>query len=185
MTKTKMAVMMYSQIQDRKAREIWEGRENAMLREFVEKNHFLFAREAASWQEAVRMSCKALEADGTVGPGYAQEIIDCIEKYGPYIVIMPKVAIPHSQEGGSAVFRTDISFMRLEKPVSFDPEDPSLDARLFFTLASCDPNQHLENMLRFSEMMCRDEVVEALLAATGPEDLLAIQETYLDEPKAV
>lgn len=156
-----------------------------MLREFVEKNHFLFAREASSWQEAIRMSCSTLEADGTVGPGYAQEIIDCIEKYGPYIVIMPNVAIPHSQEGGSAVYRTDIGFMKLEKPVSFDPEDPSLDAQLFFTLASCDPNQHLENMLRFSEMMCREEVVEALLAATGPQDLLAIQKTYLDEPESV
>lgn len=154
-----------------------------MLREFVEKKHYLFAKEAKDWQEAIRMSCKSLEADGTVGTGYAQEIIDCVEKYGPYIVIMPKVAIPHSQEGGMAVYKTAIGFMRLEKPVSFDPEDPEKDAQLFFTLASCDPNQHLDNMMRFSEMMIKEDVVEALLGASGPEDLLAIQEKYLDPEK--
>ena len=38
-----------------------------MLREFVEMNHYLFAREAKDWEEAILMSCKSLEADGTVG----------------------------------------------------------------------------------------------------------------------
>ena len=160
--------------------QVFQKGENLMLREFVEKKHYLFAAEAKDWQEAVRMSCKPLEADGTVGAGYAQEIIDCVEKYGPYITIMPGVAIPHSQEGGTAVHKTAISFMKLEKPVSFDPEDPEKDAQLFFTLASCDPNQHLDNMRRFSEIMMNDDVVEALFRATCPDDLLEIQRKYLD-----
>ena len=42
-----------------------------MLREFVEMKHYLFAEEAPDWQEAIRMSCKSLEADGTVDPCYA------------------------------------------------------------------------------------------------------------------
>lgn len=154
-----------------------------MLREFVKKNHYLFAEEAKSWQDAIRMSCKTLEADGTVGQGYAQEIIDCVEKYGPYIIIMPNVAIPHSQECSASVFSTAIAFMKLEKPVSFDPEDPEKDAQLFFTLASCDPDKHLDNIRRFSEMMMEEEIVEELLRASGPEDLLAIQEKYLEPQK--
>ena len=152
----------------------------AVLREFVEKNHYLFAPGAKDWQEAVRMSCRPLEADGTVGVGYAQEIIDCVEKYGPYITIMPGVAIPHSQEGGVSVYKTAISVMKLEEPVSFDPEDPEKDAQLFFALASCDPNQHLDNMMRFSEIMMNEDVVEALFQASCPEDLLEIQRKYLD-----
>ena len=110
-----------------------------MLREFVEMNHYLFAREAKDWEEAILMSCKSLEADGTVGSNYGQDIVECVRKYGPYIVIMPNVAMPHSQEGAVGVNKTAIGFMKLEKPVSFDPEDPEKDARLFFTLASCNP----------------------------------------------
>ena len=118
-----------------------------MLREFVEMNHYLFAREAKDWEEAILMSCKSLEADGTVGSNYGQDIVECVRKYGPYIVIMPNVAMPHSQEGAVGVNKTAIGFMKLEKPVSFDPEDPEKDARLFFTLASCNPEQHLNRSL--------------------------------------
>lgn len=45
-----------------------------MLREFVEKKHYKFAAGAETWQEAVRMSCESLEADGTVNARYAEEI---------------------------------------------------------------------------------------------------------------
>ena len=150
-----------------------------MLREFVEKKHYKFAEEAPDWKEAIRMSCESLEADGTIGPNYKDEIIACVEKYGPYIVIMPNVAMPHSSEGAQGVNKTAIGFMKLEKPVSFDPEDPEKDAQLFFTLASCNPEQHLDNMARLSEMLMNDDVVEALANAKTPEDLLQIQEKYL------
>jgi len=150
-----------------------------MLSEFVEKGHYKFAGEAADWREAIRMSCESLEADGTVEGNYKEDIIACVEKYGPYIVIMPDVAIPHSQENAKGVHKTAISFMKLEKPVSFDPGDPQKDARLFFTLASCNPEQHLQNMARLSELLMNEEAVQELLEANDTEDLIRIQETYL------
>ena len=151
-----------------------------MLRDFVENKHYKFAKEAPDWREAIRMSCESLEADGTVEKNYKEDIISCVEKHGPYIVIMPEVALPHSQEGAAGVNRTAIGFMKLEKPVSFDEKDPEKDARLFFTLASCNPDQHLNNMMKLSEMLMNEDVVKELLKAETPEDLLEIQKTYLD-----
>ena len=116
-----------------------------MLRTFVEQKHYKFAEEAKDWKDAIRMSCESLEADGTVEGNYKEDIIDCVEKHGPYIVIMPNVAIPHSQEGTAGVNKTAIGFMKLEKPVSFDENDQEKDAQLFFTLASCNPDQHLQS----------------------------------------
>lgn len=150
-----------------------------MLKEFVEKKHYKFAESAKDWKDAIRMSCESLEADGTVEANYKEDIIKCVEKYGPYIVIMPDVAMPHSQENAVGVNKTAIGFMKLEKTVSFDPEDPEKDATLFFTLASCNPDQHLENMARLAEMMSNEELMEELKKAKGPEDLLALQEKYL------
>ena len=150
-----------------------------MLKEFVEKKHYKFAESAKDWKDAIRMSCESLEADGTVEANYKEYIIKCVEIYGPYIVIMPDVAMPHSQENAVGVNKTAIGFMKLEKPVSFDPEDPEKDATLFFTLASCNPDQHLENMARLAEMMSNEELMEELKKAKGPEDLLALQEKYL------
>ena len=126
------------------------------------------------------MSCESLEADGTIEANYKEDIIACVEKYGPYIVLMPNIAMPHSQEGAEGVHKTSIGFMKLDKPVSFDPEDLEKDAQLFFTLASCNPDQHMSNMVRLSELLMNEEVVAALLKAQTPEDLLEIQKQYLD-----
>ncbi len=126
------------------------------------------------------MSCESLEADGTIEANYKEDIVACVEKYGPYIVLMPNIAMPHSQEGAEGVHKTSIGFMKLDKPVSFDPEDPEKDAQLFFTLASCNPEQHMNNMVRLSELLMNEEVVAALLKAETPEDLLEIQKQYLD-----
>lgn len=150
-----------------------------MLKEFVEKKHYKFAEEAKTWQDAIRMGCEPLEADGTVEANYKEDIIACVEKYGPYIVIMPNVAMPHSQECAVGVNKTAISFMKLNKPVSFDPEDPEKDAMLFFTLASCNPEQHLENMTKLTELLMNEEAVNALLEATTETDLLDIDKKYL------
>lgn len=151
-----------------------------MLRDFVESRHYKFAQSASDWREAIRMSCESLEADGTVDETYKEEIIACLEKYGPYIVIMPNVALPHSQEGAKGVNKTAIGFMKLEEPISFEEGDSQKDAQLFFTLASCDSNQHLKNMMRLSELLMNENVVKALEKAKTPEDLLKIQKQYLD-----
>ena len=151
-----------------------------MLRDFVESRHYKFAQSASDWREAIRMSCESLEADGTVDETYKEEIIACLEKYGPYIVIMPNVALPHSQEGAKGVNKTAIGFMKLEEPISFEEGDSQKEAQLFFTLASCDSNQHLNNMMRLSDMLMNEDIVKELEKAKTPEDLLKIQKQYLD-----
>lgn len=151
-----------------------------MLKEFVEKKHYKFAESAANWQKAICMSCEPLEADNTVGENYKDEIIKCVEKYGPYIVIMPMIAMPHSQEGAAGVNKTAVSFMKLKKPVSFEPGNPEMDAQLFFTLASCDPKQHLANMSKLSDMLMNEELLDELKQAETAEDLLKINKKYLE-----
>lgn len=151
-----------------------------MLRDFVEKKHYIFVDKAADWEEAIRIGCKPLEADETVDGGYAQKIIDCVHTYGPYIVLMPGVAMPHLQENAAGVKRTSIGFMKVEEPVWFDPEDEDKYATIFFTLASCNHEEHLVNMQKLAEMLMNEELVEALKKAGKPEDLIAIQEKYLD-----
>lgn len=151
-----------------------------MLKEFVELKHYKFAKSAPDWKEAIRMSCESLEADGTIEGNYKEDIIRCVEKYGPYIVIIPNVAMPHSQEGATGVNKTAIGFMHLEEPVSFEEGNPELDAQIFFTLASCNSEQHLKNMSRLTEMLTNEELIEALADVTCPEDLLELQKKYLD-----
>jgi len=146
------------------------------LKELVDKKRVCFHESFATWEDAIRASCQPLLDDHTIEENYVQEIIDCVYKYGPYIVLAPNIAMPHSQEDVVGVNATAISFMKVEQPVSFEEGNPEKDARLFFTLASKDHNIHLENMSKLATLLSSDEIIDALLAAKNEEDLLAIIE---------
>ena len=149
-----------------------------MLREFVEKKHVKFADSAPDWREAIRMSCEVLEADGTIEENYKEDIIACVEKYGPYIVIVPGIAMPHSTEGAVGCNGTAISFMKVEEEVDFDPEDPDKRAKLFFSLAAIDHDQHIQNIQSLMDTLMNEDIVEALMNAKTKGDLEKIANQY-------
>lgn len=149
-----------------------------LLKEIVEKNHYVFIDRADNWQEAIRLGCRPLEQSGVVNAGYADEIIACVEKHGPYIVLMPHFALPHSMENSTSANGTAIGFMKVAQPVQFDPEDRDKDATVFFTLASVDSDQHLLNMRQLFKMLTNQDLCGDLLQVSCPEDLLALAEKY-------
>jgi PTS system ascorbate-specific IIA component len=149
-----------------------------LLAEIVEKNLFAFFDEAESWQEAIRQSCKALETAGIVGEKYAEEIIKCVSENGPYIVLMPGIALPHSMENSPNAYGTAIAFTKLKKPVSFDENDPEKTASVFFTLAAIDDEQHLKNMRKLFKMLTDEALCADLLTAASKEDILALDRKY-------
>lgn len=74
--------------------------------------------------------------DNTVENEYVEAVIECVNKYGPYIVIVPGIAMPHSTEGAVGCNGTAISFMKVEEEVDFDPEDPDKKAKIVLLFSS-------------------------------------------------
>ena len=95
-------------------------------------------KEITDWREAIAESCLVLIDKEIIDETYVEEIIHCVEKYGPYIVIAPQVAMPHSSEKSDGVFGTAISFTKLKQPIRFESEGENEEktASLFFTLAA-------------------------------------------------
>lgn len=149
-----------------------------MLKEIIERGHYKFIDNVVDWKDSIRRSCDVLVADGTVEESYPEGIIETVEKYGPYIVLVPNVAMPHSQENAEGVNKTAVSFMRLANPVAFDSEDREKDARIFFTLASEDSDKHLQNIGELSEILSDDEIINALIACENVDDLKKVSEKY-------
>ena len=54
-----------------------------LLRDIYEQNHYAFVKTPMTWEESIRECCKPLEADGTVNSEYADDIIECVKKFGP------------------------------------------------------------------------------------------------------
>ena len=152
----------------------------SVLQTIVEKKHYAFVDRLDSWQQGVELSAKSLVADGSVDEDYYKQIVDCIEKYGPYVVFDHYVAMPHSQENAQGVHKTGIGFMRVKEPVSFgkDVDGEEKLAKLFFTLAACNPDEHLNNIQQLASLFCNEALLDALMAANTPEDILAAEAAH-------
>ena len=151
-----------------------------LLKTIVEQNHYQFVESYPTWQDAIYGVAKTMLDDGTLDKEYLDDIIKNVNTYGPYFVIMPNVAMPHSTLGGKGVHKNAIGFCKVEVPVKFDELDSSKDARLFFPLAAVDNEKHLENMSALCDMLLKEGLVESLLKAKNKEDLLAIDQMYSD-----
>lgn len=143
-----------------------------MLRELIEKKRYSFHEGFDNWEDAVKAACAPLIEQKAIEEEYPELIIESVKKYGPYIVIAPKIAIPHAQEG-HGVNETSICFMKTNTSVRFS-DDREQDAQLFFVLASTDNNIHLQNLSNMVELISDEEVVEKLLKAQNVEDLKEI-----------
>ena len=148
--------------------------DKTILQKIVERGHYKFVDKVDSWQEAVKLSCESLAKTGDVSDNYSQQIVDGIEKYGPYVVFEHYVAMPHSQEGAEGANQTAVGFMRVKEDVNFGKDEDGEDkiARLFFTLAAKDPNEHLDNMQQLMQIFTNEPLLDALMAANTPEDIL-------------
>ncbi len=155
----------------------------SILQKIVARGHYKFVDHVDTWQEAVKLSTESLVKTGYVSENYYKQIVDCIEKYGPYVVFEHYVAMPHSQEGAEGAFKTGVGFMRVKEDVDFgtDEDGERKIARLFFTLAAKDPNEHIDNMQQLMTVFCNEPLLDALMEANTPEDILAAEAKYPPE----
>lgn len=156
-----------------------------VLQTIVEKKHYKFIEEEVTWQEAVRLSALSLVEDGSVDEDYYKQIVGCIEKFGPYVVFEHNVAMPHSTENAAGVHKTGIGFMVSKQMIDFgvDEDGEKKEARLLFTLAACNPDEHLDNIQQLTEIFMNEPLLDALMEAETAQDILDAEAAhpYVDE----
>ena len=108
----------------------------------AENNSIRLNAEAETWQDAVKIGVDMLVEAGVVEPRYYQAILDGVERFGPYFVIAPGLAMPHGrpEEG---VLKTGFALVTLKKPLVFNHEDND-PVDILITLAAVDANAHQE-----------------------------------------
>lgn len=129
-----------------------------------------FIPEVDSWEEAIKVAAEPLLKKGAIEDKYIEAMIHNVNEFGPYIVLMPKVAMPHARpEDG--VKQLGISLMVTEKSVLFNEEKT---ANIFFVLAANDANNHLVLLQEITEFLSDQEKVDALSVAKNYEDVLKL-----------
>lgn len=108
---------------------------------YFTKDNVQFQVDAQNWQDAIRMGVSILESNGYVNQIYAEEVIKNVLEYGPYIVIAPGIAIPHTRPENGAL-AVGMSLITLKQPIHFQQEEPPVKVMISFS--ATDSHEHLE-----------------------------------------
>ncbi|WP_314354789.1 BglG family transcription antiterminator [uncultured Granulicatella sp.] len=151
------------------------------LKDLVKKELIQQLDKVNDWQTAVRIASKPLLEQGYIEESYVEAIISSVNEIGPYIVLAPKVAVPHASPD-AGVHRLGISLLQLKKPVNFGLEDDEdKNVQLIFVLATVDSTAHLKALQQLALILDDDEVIENLIKAEMPEEILGLIEKVIEE----
>jgi PTS system ascorbate-specific IIA component len=95
-------------------------------------------------------------------------MIKNIHELGPYVVLMPRVAMPHSrpEEG---VNKTSMSLLKVGNGVSFSNDKE--DVNLVFILAAGDNDSHMDALVGLSDLLEDEEKLDEIVRAKNTETI--------------
>ncbi|WHP30910.1 PTS ascorbate transporter subunit IIA [Trabulsiella odontotermitis] len=142
------------------------------LRDSLAENHSIrLQAEADSWQAAVKIGVDLLVDAEVVEPRYYQAILDGVERFGPYFVIAPGLAMPHGrpEEG---VKKNGFALVTLKTPMVFNHEDND-PVDILITLAAVDARSHQEEgIMQIVNLFEDDANFDRLRACRSEQDVL-------------
>ncbi len=124
-------------------------------------------QNVSNWEDAIKLCAKPLLEKGLIEDTYVQGMVNSVNVNGPYIVIMPGIAMPHTTSQGD-VHQTCMSFTQFEKPVIFPG---GVEANIFLCLAAKDADGHMDLISELAGYLMQDNMLEKLSSVKQQEEL--------------
>jgi len=118
---------------------------------------------------AIELAGELLVQSGKAKASYVSSILEAVERFGPYIVIAPGIALAHGKPSED-VIETGLSLLVLKQAIEFQhsQNDP---VQLVFGLAATNHDSHLETMAALAEVLSDQERVNSLLTCSNFEQI--------------
>ncbi len=130
------------------------------LQQLLPIHHVQLQTSVSTWQQAITCAAQPLVKEGFINQRYIDDMLQAVDKNGPYIVISDQFALPHAGPSKN-VFQTGLSMLCLKQPVNLLGKEVSI----IVVLASKDNEQHLKALAQltklFSEKNNKELVMEA------------------------
>ena len=126
------------------------------LRKLLKKENVKFIEGAEDWKEAILQSGNLLVSNKKVTSEYVKEMIELVEKHGPYIVIEEGIAMPHAGISEN-VLETGISLLVVKERVAL-PE--GRNANIFLSFAAKNKNDNIDIMNDLFELITKHKFID-------------------------
>lgn len=137
----------------------------------IKTSNIRIKEKAADWEEAIRKAGTVLLSAGSITSDYVDNMVDSIRELGPYIVIMPGLALAHAAPC-AAVIKSDVALITLASPVYFGSANDPVSVVL--CLGCTDRTSHLESLSALARMLLLETTVADLAGASSAEEVTQI-----------
>lgn len=140
-----------------------------MISEIISESYCLTNEKADNWEDAIRKAGGVLLENGCCSQEYVDDMVNVVVEHGPYIVIIPGVALAHARPECGAK-KIGVSVVTLAEPVNFGNPDND-PVKLVLGLSAVDNNTHIE-VIRDMMKILSPESQEKIFACKTPKELL-------------
>ena len=135
----------------------------------IDAGHVLLGVEPATREDAVRIIGELLIARGEVTPRYLEGMLEKEARHGTWLT--DGVALPHgTHEVNGEIRRTYLVVLQMPNGVDWGGKT----VYLAFGVASQGDNEHLRLLSALAAVLLRRELVERMIRATDPQEVVAI-----------
>lgn len=145
------------------------GRYEPMLKELLTENTIETQVNVKDWKEAIIYGGKILEHGGVIDKTYTDSMVESVEKFGPYIVIAPHIALAHASSK-DGVHEIGMSLITLDKGIDFGNKEND-PVYTVICLAAIDHNSHLKALSELVEAL-KEDSFNRLLFNSDKEGIL-------------
>jgi mannitol operon transcriptional antiterminator len=147
-----------------------------MLNKLITLDTIQIKSEVKDWKEAIQVASNPLLERGYINQNYVAAMIESVLELGPYIVLAPRIAVPHARPE-QGVNQLGMSLLCLKNSVPFS-DDNKHDVNLIIVLAATDKKTHIKAISQLSEMLSEEQDVEAILHADSSDQIVTIVNKY-------
>lgn len=134
-----------------------------MIQDILMDQNIQITSEEMVWKDSIRFTAKPLLDEEAITEHYIDEMIRTVEKYGPYIVLAPHMALAHARPEDGAK-KLGLSLSIFKSPVSFG-ESKEQQVSVMFCLSAIDSFSHLNIMKSLVNLIRATNKIEELSKA--------------------
>ena len=123
-----------------------------------------------TWQEAALYTGNILVELGKVNEEFIKSLIEVVNEYGPYMILVPKVCFFHGEPGPN-VKEVCLSLSVFEKPVYFK-EFANQQINCAFVFGAVDKDSHMEMIVNLVKILQDEEFIEMITNNASKEAIL-------------
>mgnify|MGYP003744422621 CR=1 FL=1 len=141
-----------------------------MIKDFLKEENVKTNVLVETWQDAAIYTGNILLELKKVNERFIKSMIEVVEKYGPYMILVPKVCFFHGEPGPN-VKEPCLSLAVLKEPVYFK-EYTNQQINCAFAFGATDKDSHMNMIMELAKILQDEEFIELITNNASKEAIM-------------